>query len=253
MGSGASRERRKQAKAGLIDCETTSGRPRQHADTMAVRQAASVNGTTAAPIADDSDEETLQLQQQGSNEPSPSEVVLPFNDPDTRDTTQTPTTAIVADPATPASPDEAHALLARYANHIFERADLDQDQFLNQNEFCNLVFSRTLDLRITEEDAFAMLAAYGNEQGHVSQADFYEVMLHLIQLYSQARAQEQEEGWQWFGMYFDDDPNALPAYFNTKTAELTYERPEHYVNTRVVETQSFEDLELTDGTVSGVV
>jgi hypothetical protein len=232
MGSGASRQRQARKNLKGLNRPIVATQPYQddYQPMMTPTE------ETSTPIADDSDEEVLQVQHIPSTltRTSASEVNNPLTDTDT---------------ALPER-DDARTLLARYSNHIFERADLDQDSFLNQSEFCNLAFSRTLDLRISEEDALAMLAAYGNEQGHVSQADFYEVMLHLIQLYSQARAQELESGWQWFGMYFDDDPNALPAYYNTATAELTYEKPDDYVNTRVVETQSFEDLELSDGTVS---
>eukprot|EP00730_Choanoeca_flexa_P010422 TRINITY_DN1791_c0_g1_i1.p1 TRINITY_DN1791_c0_g1~~TRINITY_DN1791_c0_g1_i1.p1 ORF type:complete len:997 (+),score=255.90 TRINITY_DN1791_c0_g1_i1:64-3054(+) len=247
MGSGASRAKSSTSKtskshneemATIIDNQTSE-------DGHVEPQAKQANvPTPVLPMDDDSDDEAMQVQTDLLGSAVETVEVIPFEEVE-----QAGIDNESEDETSHQSYNETEAVLKRYANHIFDKADMDKDRYLDQTEFLNLVFSRTLDLRIAEEEAAAMLGAYGNANAMVDKASFYEPMLHLISLYSQARAQEQESGWQWFGMYFDDDPNSLPAYYNTQTGQLTYEKPAEYTSKQSVETQSFEDLELDDGTV----
>lgn len=41
-------------------------------------------------------------------------------------------------------------------------------------------------------------------------------MNDLMRLHSMKLNEEGHEAWEWFVLYFDDDPNSLPLYLNTQ-------------------------------------
>jgi hypothetical protein len=62
---------------------------------------------------------------------------------------------------------------------------------------------------------------------------------------------ETEEAADWFVMYFDDDPDSLPLYYNTVKRSMTYDKPA-VVKYKVAadESQQFQMLSNLDGDVT---
>ena len=118
--------------------------------------------------------------------------------------------------------------LGAYCRYIFGRADGDEDGLLDGDEFAALVQSDTLGLEIYDDDIDRMMAEYDNTHGGraLGFADFSRVMLDLMRLHSQRLRAEGCTGWEWFPMYFDDEPDSLPLYYHTERRLMTYDRPQ---------------------------
>jgi Ca2+-binding EF-hand superfamily protein len=97
---------------------------------------------------------------------------------------------------------------------------------LRLNEFTALVQSRTLGLEISDNDAKAMFLDYDQHGNRaIDFGDFAYVMNDLMRLHSMKLQEEGHEAWDWFVLYFDDDPNSLPLYLNTQHQVMTYDKP----------------------------
>eukprot|EP00041_Stephanoeca_diplocostata_P034802 m.1204873 g.1204873 ORF g.1204873 m.1204873 type:complete len:1126 (+) comp24582_c0_seq2:344-3721(+) len=125
------------------------------------------------------------------------------------------------------SRDQFAERLTAYCEYIFQKADMDEDSLLDFAEFTALVQSRTLGLNISEEGAWEMMMEY--DKSHDGMAlgfrDFVYVLQDLMKLHSVKLKAKGSEAWEWFVMYFDDDPNSLPLYFNTERRVMTYDKP----------------------------
>jgi hypothetical protein len=51
--------------------------------------------------------------------------------------------------------------------------------------------------------------------------DFVDVMVELMTRHAQIQQQQGEQTGEWFVMYFDDEPNSLPLYYNTLKRSMT--------------------------------
>eukprot|EP00037_Helgoeca_nana_P037025 m.14200 g.14200 ORF g.14200 m.14200 type:complete len:1137 (+) comp8308_c0_seq1:328-3738(+) len=117
--------------------------------------------------------------------------------------------------------------LTAYCGYIFSKADLDGDNALSIDEFAALVQSRTLDLDISDTDCGLMMKDYDQTNGGVAIgfSDFVYVMTDLMRRHSQRLKIDGHAAWEWFVLYFDDDPDSLPLYFNTERLAMTYDKP----------------------------
>jgi len=84
----------------------------------------------------------------------------------------------------------------------------------------------------------------------VNSDGFVQVMESIIALHAASRRTDGRPDWMWFGMYFDDEAESLPVYINAVDMALTYDKPHVFVS-RVQDTESFEQVNLADGSVSG--
>ena len=146
--------------------------------------------------------------------------------------------------------DEMALLKRHYAQFIFNKADVNGDQLLFLDEFSSLVHSRTLNLGMSDGDAHTMFSRLCDGNNAITLREFEQALEELLGRYSQCRMAEGESAWQWFGMYFDDDPDSLPVFYNTVHNVMTYERPSVY-EVREAEVQSFDEIVfVNDGRVS---
>ena len=146
-------------------------------------------------------------------------------------------------------PETQGNLMKEYCDYIFSKTDMDNDGVLMFEEFANLVFSATLHLQLTDEMAYGIFQkAMEPEMQIITKEGFIGVMRYVILRHAQVRKEEEIEGWMWFGMYFDDEPESLPVYINATDLRLTYDRPSK-VAMRAVDVESFEQVVLNNGTV----
>jgi hypothetical protein len=132
-------------------------------------------------------------------------------------------------------------LLVQYAAQIFIKADRGQSGYLDEEDFCMLVQSPTLNLNITSVQAKSMLQRAALSCGdRITFEEFMPVMRELFLRHSQVQRERNNAGWQWFGLHFDD-PASLPAYYNTVHGIMTYDRPPLFVEKKC-ETQTFQQL-----------
>jgi len=130
-------------------------------------------------------------------------------------------------------------LLLQYAAQIFLKADRGGHGYLDEDDFCMLVQSPTLNLNITSTESLDMMKkAAVSCQDRVVFADFMLVIKTLLHRHSLVQKElGLNPGWQWFGLNFDD-PALLPSYYNTVHQVMTYNRPPAYIK-ETNETQSF--------------
>jgi hypothetical protein len=146
------------------------------------------------------------------------------------------------------SEEEQEDLMQRYSNLVFYKADMHHQGALDIDAFCLLVQSATLDLRLGRVEAEEMFRKYARKD-RVYLDSFRHVLSELLQLYSSSRRENSEPAFEWFGLYFDD-PDSLPAFYNTELDCITYNKPLNYVARSPLENQDFEQVVMTDGTVS---
>eukprot|EP00039_Didymoeca_costata_P005265 m.80093 g.80093 ORF g.80093 m.80093 type:complete len:1053 (+) comp12740_c0_seq2:592-3750(+) len=117
--------------------------------------------------------------------------------------------------------------LETYCGYIFSKADVDGDGRLNQDEFTSIVQSKTLGLSITAQETREMMIKYDTRNGGdaIETPDFVYVMVDLMQKHAKMLKAKNDKAWEWFVMYFDDDPNSLPLYYSTDKRKMTYDKP----------------------------
>lgn len=111
---------------------------------------------------------------------------------------------------------EKTRVLGAYAEMIFAKADVNGDSLLDHDEFLALVQSATLALDIDDDEAERMLAETAKAKNGVAVTfdEFQDLVLDLVRRHSQVKKAAGAPDWQWFPIYLDDDPGALPVYLN---------------------------------------
>jgi len=124
--------------------------------------------------------------------------------------------------------DEKNAKLAQYSEYIWTKArgGREEDDVMLIDDFMLLVHSQTLGL--SDFDKSELFGTFDiDHNGELTVEEFEPVMVDLMNRNARAKKETNpgDQAWEWFILYFDDDPESLPLYYNTTKRSITYEKP----------------------------